>query len=702
MFTPHQSISGVQYSQDFFSNVPRIDQYFVQCFSHAFEHEHKFVPAKPGHRVTLPNAMDQAFGDLLEQLISHVMSQGVVQVFEVIQVDEIQSTYLLAPRCVRQCLVKAVQQEPTIGQSCQGVKERQPIGFYFGQFAGGDVCSNPPVAGKDAVGTEDGRATDGGPTYFARGVLALHLEIVKHLVCVKLLAVKVPFKFGHSRQATFPPGAANIVLPAHDRTGFVISVDSDEPEFGILFPVPVCRQFGQTAKPLLALPERILALNKMSDVRKCPDQTACWQIACFDFQRFSGKGLTKVTRWQAHQVVFFQLGFGDRVGNLQTVDKIAPGTLIPHDVFAGHALRHQASWQIKQVQQTLVVNRDAALRIQRQNALAHAVERGLQQIDGLRFFCLGTLGQNQLPNRLAQWLDELQRGLGIASGPVCEPHHADQQAAELNGNPQERGQRWVPGRQPATAWVGRRPVGNHRCHRCQRCAKKRLQVPEFQRLGVTLCKHPAGRIIPGDIAAGAYLQVGLLVCIVKCFSHKPKSALRERQKILQQTIKGNASFCCTDESRLRLADRLDEAVLGMCCFLSFVPFSHVHEHPCQRNGPSRFITFDNISPAEQPDPVAVSMAHPVLALIRESLTLQMGLDGALNQRQIVRVRVQAPSPHVRVTFVSVVAEYGRCIAFNPTTLDIPVPVDDPGLLGCKCQMLKPPVQCPLFQESPVC
>ena len=52
----------------------------------------------------------QAFGDLLQQLVAHVVAKGVVEVFEIVQVDKQQCALLQAAGMLGQGLLQAVEQ----------------------------------------------------------------------------------------------------------------------------------------------------------------------------------------------------------------------------------------------------------------------------------------------------------------------------------------------------------------------------------------------------------------------------------------------------------------------------------------------------------------------------------------------------------------------------------------------------------------
>ena len=60
----------------------------MQVAAEVFKHHDKLIAPKTGHGIGLAHAGHQPRGHLGQQLIAHVVAQGVVQVLEVIQVNE--------------------------------------------------------------------------------------------------------------------------------------------------------------------------------------------------------------------------------------------------------------------------------------------------------------------------------------------------------------------------------------------------------------------------------------------------------------------------------------------------------------------------------------------------------------------------------------------------------------------------------------
>jgi hypothetical protein len=91
----------------------------------AFEQDDEFVAAKACNGVAFAHAGREAGGDLDQELVAHVVAQGVVEVFEVVQVDEQQRAVLARALAAEQQALQAVQQQAAVGQGREGVVERQ-------------------------------------------------------------------------------------------------------------------------------------------------------------------------------------------------------------------------------------------------------------------------------------------------------------------------------------------------------------------------------------------------------------------------------------------------------------------------------------------------------------------------------------------------------------------------------------------------
>ena len=80
----------------------------MQMAAEVFKHHNKLVATKTGHGIDFAHAGHQPRCHLGQQLIAHVMAQGVVQVLEVIQVNEQQRALGLGAQPRHDGALKAV------------------------------------------------------------------------------------------------------------------------------------------------------------------------------------------------------------------------------------------------------------------------------------------------------------------------------------------------------------------------------------------------------------------------------------------------------------------------------------------------------------------------------------------------------------------------------------------------------------------
>ncbi|MNT28432.1 hypothetical protein D3C72_1641190 [compost metagenome] len=129
----------VQAGQEFLGHGFCLGGGVLQVGGQGFEHDDEFVAAKAGHGVGFAHAAHQAGGDLGQELVAHVVAQGVVEVFEVIEVDEQQGAEVLGALAGGDGALQAVQQQAAVGQAGEGVEEGQALDFLFCALAVCDV-----------------------------------------------------------------------------------------------------------------------------------------------------------------------------------------------------------------------------------------------------------------------------------------------------------------------------------------------------------------------------------------------------------------------------------------------------------------------------------------------------------------------------------------------------------------------------------
>ncbi len=76
---------------------------------------------------------------MLQQQIAHVVTEGVVEGFEVVQIDQEHRAGLPLLLARDQDLLQLVLQEASVGQACEGVEERQLLDARLGSLVLGDI-----------------------------------------------------------------------------------------------------------------------------------------------------------------------------------------------------------------------------------------------------------------------------------------------------------------------------------------------------------------------------------------------------------------------------------------------------------------------------------------------------------------------------------------------------------------------------------
>ena len=156
------------------------------------QHQHKFVAAQAGHRVAGPHTGGDALGHQGQQPVTPFVTQGVVDALEVVQVQKQQGPVSAFAGTLGDGALQAVHQQAPVGQAGELVVERQALDLGFGPLLRRDVAPDAPVARKLALLVKDGLSADGHPHPLARGLAALDLKVVEHLVGLQLGTVFPP------------------------------------------------------------------------------------------------------------------------------------------------------------------------------------------------------------------------------------------------------------------------------------------------------------------------------------------------------------------------------------------------------------------------------------------------------------------------------------------------------------------------------
>jgi hypothetical protein len=122
----------------------------------AFQHHHKFVATQACHGIARSQAVIQPQCHFLQQAVAHIVAQGIVEGFEVVQVDKQQGTGFLVVMAVFQRHLQPVLQQAAVGQLGERVVEGQPLDLVFSRLALGDVAHGGYIVADAAVVTQYG------------------------------------------------------------------------------------------------------------------------------------------------------------------------------------------------------------------------------------------------------------------------------------------------------------------------------------------------------------------------------------------------------------------------------------------------------------------------------------------------------------------------------------------------------------------
>ena len=140
------------------------------------EQQHELVAAEPGHGVAAPQALAQAVGDLDQQAIARLVTKGVVDRLEAVEIDVADRHQ---PGCAAgqgQRLVHAIGQQDSVGNAGQRVVMGNVLQLALLFLEVADVGEHAEGAVVSAVGIKNGGAGYLGPQLAA--VLAAEAPLV--------------------------------------------------------------------------------------------------------------------------------------------------------------------------------------------------------------------------------------------------------------------------------------------------------------------------------------------------------------------------------------------------------------------------------------------------------------------------------------------------------------------------------------------
>ena len=151
VFVAIQVIRLVQCHQQFLTDPTCLNRRLLQVGIEAFEDDDKLIATQPCHGIHFPHTDFQALGHPLEQQITSLMAFGVVQLFEVVQVDEQQGRMVVVTPAGRNHVLQAFHHQLPVGQLRQHIKKRQLANGLLRGLSGRDVVADAPVTQKLAT-----------------------------------------------------------------------------------------------------------------------------------------------------------------------------------------------------------------------------------------------------------------------------------------------------------------------------------------------------------------------------------------------------------------------------------------------------------------------------------------------------------------------------------------------------------------------
>jgi hypothetical protein len=115
---PGQIVGAIENTENLLTDDPALLGGLLRLRAEILEHDHELVTAETGDGIAVPNAAGQALGDLLQQQITHGVTERVVERLEVVEVDEQQCT--LPPR-------RALAAMATRRRSCSRRRFGRPV-----------------------------------------------------------------------------------------------------------------------------------------------------------------------------------------------------------------------------------------------------------------------------------------------------------------------------------------------------------------------------------------------------------------------------------------------------------------------------------------------------------------------------------------------------------------------------------------------
>jgi len=104
----------------FLSHFPRLHGSLCFVLAQRFQQHHEFIPAQPCQGIALAYTGSQTLAHFDQEQVADVVSPGVVQYLEIIQIDEQQRGTVVVTRTAGNRLVQTIKQQTAVGSWVSG------------------------------------------------------------------------------------------------------------------------------------------------------------------------------------------------------------------------------------------------------------------------------------------------------------------------------------------------------------------------------------------------------------------------------------------------------------------------------------------------------------------------------------------------------------------------------------------------------
>ena len=151
-----QVIGLVDRRANFFADGLCLQAGFFGAFAQIVQQYHELVATQSGHRIAFTHAQGKPCRGLLQQTVALVMAKGVIDFFEIIEVDEHQRPIVAGSNTACDRMSQAIHQHAPVGKAGQNVKECQMLDLLLRRLVLGDIGLGTHIMGNGTDLIPDG------------------------------------------------------------------------------------------------------------------------------------------------------------------------------------------------------------------------------------------------------------------------------------------------------------------------------------------------------------------------------------------------------------------------------------------------------------------------------------------------------------------------------------------------------------------